>query len=180
MKKECDNLLFKNLETERLYLKNIDSIDREFIFSHFSNDEVNRYLYDAEPLTDIAEADEIIEFYTKPEPRNQCRWIIIRKSDNKRLGTCGFHCWDKKLGKVEIGYDLNEEFWGNGYMHEAIKEIIKFAKNQMHINKIDACISTENQKSMRLAENLGFVLSDSSMVVFREKGYPHNIYSLHY
>ena len=31
------------------------------------------------PLTDISGADEIIEFYTVPEPRNQNRWIIIRK-----------------------------------------------------------------------------------------------------
>lgn len=172
-------MLFKNLETERLYLKNIDTSDREFIFSHFSNDTVNRYLYDAEPLTDISGADEIIEFYIKPEPRNQCRWIITRKSDNKKLGTCGFHCWDKKLAKLEIGYDLNEEYWGNGYMHEAIKEIIDFAKNQMSISKIDACISTENQKSMRLAEKLGFVLSDTSIVIFRGMEYPHNIYTLH-
>lgn len=175
---ECDNLFFKNLETDRLYLKNIDTTDREFIFSHFSNNVVNRYLYDAEPLTDIEGADEIIEFYIKPEPRNQCRWIIIRKLDNKRLGTCGFHCWDKKLGRVEIGYDLNEEFWGNGYMYEAIKEIINFAKNQMNIIKIDACISKENHKSIKLVEKLGFVLSDTSVIVFREVKYPHNIYSL--
>ena len=95
------------------------------------------------------------------------------------MGTCGFHCWDKKLGRVEAGYDLKEEFWGNGYMQEAMKEIINFAKNQMHVNEISACISTENQKSIRLAENLGFVFSSSSTVIFREKEYPHYIYSLH-
>ncbi len=172
-------MFFENLETYRLYLKNIDISDKEFIFSQFSDDTVNRYLYDAEPLSDISEADEIIEFYTEPEPRIQNRWIIIRKSDNKKMGTCGFHCWDKKLGRVEAGYDLKEEFWGNGYMQEAMKEIINFAKNQMHVNEISACISTENQKSIRLAENLGFVFSSSSTVIFREKEYPHYIYSLH-
>ncbi len=172
-------MFFKNLETDRLYLKNIDTKDREFIFRQFSNDIVNRYLYDAEPLTDILKADDIINFYTISEPRNQNRWIIIRKSDNKKLGTCGFHCWDKKLDKVEMGYDLNEEFWGNGYMHEAIKEIISFAKNQMNISKIDAHISTENQKSMKLVEKLGFVVSGSSMEVFREEQYPHHVYTLY-
>jgi len=172
-------LFFENLETDRLYLKNIDIADREFMFSQFSNDTINKYLYDAEPLTYISEADEIIEFYMTPEPRIQNRWIIIRKSDNKKLGSCGFYCWDKKLSKVETGYDLKEEFWGNGYMHEAMKEIINFAKNQMYVNEIYACISTENQKSIRLVENLGFVLSGSSVEVFRGKEYPHNIYSLY-
>lgn len=172
-------MFFKDLETERLYLKNIDIEDREFIFSHFSNEMVNKYLYDTEPLTDIAGADEIIDFYVKPEPKNLCRWIIIRKLDNKKLGTCGFHCWDRKLNKVEIGYDLNEEFWSNGYMQEAIKEINNFAKNKMNISKIDAHISIENQKSIKLVEKLGFVLSDTSIVIFRGMEYPHNIYTLH-
>ncbi len=172
-------MFFENLETERLYLNNIDKEDRDFIFSQFSDDTVNRYLYDAEPLIDISEADEIIEFYMAPEPRIQNRWIIIRKSDNEKMGTCGFHCWDKKLGRVEAGYDLKEEFWGSGYMMEAMKESINFAKNQMRVNEITACISTENQKSIKLAESLGFVLSDSNTVIFRGKEYPHNIYSLH-
>lgn len=68
-------MLFKNLETERLYLKNIDISDRDFIYSQFSDDIVNRYLFDAEPLTDIEGADEIIAFYIQPEPRFQHRWI---------------------------------------------------------------------------------------------------------
>ncbi len=133
--------MFENLETDRLYLKIIDREDRVFTYSQFSDDTVNKYLYDAEPLTDIYGADEIIEFYTIPEPRTQNRWIIIRKSDNKKMGTCGFHCWDKKVGKVDVGYDLKEEFRSNGYMQEAMKEIIKFAKEKMCVNEVCSCIS---------------------------------------
>ena len=56
-------MFFTNLETEILLLKNIDVNDREFIFDMFSDEVVNKYLFDAEPLTDISGADEIIEFY---------------------------------------------------------------------------------------------------------------------
>ena len=31
----------------------------------------------------------------------------------------------------ELGYDLKEAFWGNGYMQEALKEIIAFAAKSM-------------------------------------------------
>jgi [ribosomal protein S5]-alanine N-acetyltransferase len=79
-------VLFKNIETERVILKNIDIDDREFIFSQFSDDVVNRYLFDAEPLEDIQGADEIINFYIQPEPRLQHRWIIMRKSDGTKIG----------------------------------------------------------------------------------------------
>ncbi len=171
-------MFFTNLETERLLLKNINQSDREFIFRQFSDKVVTKYLYDEEPLTDVNEADGIISFYLQPEPRAQHRWIIQRKTDGLRMGTCGFHCWNSKDRKVEIGYDLKEEFWGNGYMHEALKKIIGFAKLRMNITEILACIYIENQKSINLVSRLGFVKVATRNEVFRGKEYLHNIYSL--
>jgi len=173
------NMFFSELETERLFLKNIAIDDRNFIFSQFSDDVVHRYLFDREPVTDMKGADEILELYIQPEPRTMHRWIIIRKSDNIKMGTCGFHCWNRTHCKVDVGYDLKKEFWGNGYMQEAMKEIIAFAKEKMCIKEISACIYHDNQKSIHLAENLGFVLSGSSIEVFRNEEYLHNIYSLY-
>lgn len=172
-------MFFNDIKTERLVLKNISKDDRNFIFSQFSDDLVTRYLFDREPLTDMEGADEIITFYIQPEPRLQHRWIIVRKSDGMKMGTCGFHCWDQKNCKVEVGYDLKEEFWGKGYMQEAIKEIIAFALDDMHIKEISACIYIDNPKSIHLVENLGFVLSGTSYELFRQKEYLHNIYSLY-
>lgn len=172
-------MLFNDIKTERLFLKNIAIDDRDFIFSQFSNDVVNKYLFDAEPLTDIQGADEIINFYIEPEPRLQHRWIILRKSDGMKIGTCGFHCWNQRDCKVEVGYDLKEEFWGNGYIQEAMKKIITFAKSEMHIKEISACIYIDNARSIRAIENLGFVLSGSSYELFRGKEYLHNRYSLY-
>lgn len=172
-------MFFCNLETERLILKNIAQEDRNFIFSQFSDDVVNKYLFDAEPLTDIIGADQIIDFYIQPEPRQQHRWIIIRKSDGIKMGTCGFHCWNLSAHTVEIGYDLKEEFWGNGYMQEAMKEIIRFAKDEMNIKEICAHISVDNQKSIHLVEKLGFIFLNSYNVRFRNKDYLHNIYLFH-
>ena len=70
-------MLFKNIETKRLILKNISTDDREFIFNQFSNDMVNRYLFDAEPLINIEDADELINFYIQPEPRLQKGILIV-------------------------------------------------------------------------------------------------------
>ncbi|WP_017413827.1 GNAT family N-acetyltransferase [Clostridium tunisiense] len=171
-------MFFTNLETERLLLKNINVKDREFIFDMFSNQMVNKYLFDAEPLTDISGADEIIEFYLEPEPRLQHRWIIIRKSDGVKMGTCGFHCWNTSNSTVDVGYDLKEQFWGNGYMQEAVKEIVGFAKDKMKIETISASIYIENKKSVKLAESLGFTRVGYSTELFRGKEYQHYRYSL--
>ena len=173
-------MLFNNIETERLFLKNISIDDRDFIFSQFSDDVVNRYLFDCEPVTDMEGADEIITFFTQqPEPRLHRRWVLVRKLDGMKMGTCGYNGWNLADCTFEVGYDMKEEFWGNGYMKEAIKEIIALGKEEMHIKEINACISIDNERSIRLVEKLGFVLSGSSYFLFRGKEYPHNRYSLY-
>ena len=54
--------MFIDIETKRLSLKCIDQSDRDFIFQEFQNDFINNYLYDQEPMTDIHEADDLIDF----------------------------------------------------------------------------------------------------------------------
>ena len=172
-------MFFRELETNRLFLKNISTKDKDFIFAEFSNDKINLYLFDAEPLTDIQEADEIINFYTQPEPRNQQRWVCVRKSDDVKLGTCGFHCWDKSESRCDVGYELLPDFWGNGYMSEAMREILKFARNDMKIKYINACIYPDNHASINLAKKLGFVFTgEMKNEIFHGEKYPHKILTL--
>jgi len=174
-------MLFKDVETDRLFLKNISSEDIDFIYMHFSNNEVTQYLFDAEPLTDIQGADEIIKFYLQPEPRNLHRWILVKKDDGVKIGTCGFHCWNHSIGCCDIGYDLFPDFWSKGYMYEAIQAVIAFAKNEMNIKKINACIYTENVKSIKLAEKCGFIFTGQMKdEIFRDNAYPHKILTLNF
>ena len=169
-------MFFKELKTDRLYLKNISTEDRNFIFSQFSNEKVNQYLFDAEPLTNMQEADGIINFYIQAEPKECNRWILVRKDDGVKLGTCGFHCWDKSTGCCDIGYDLFPDYWGNGYMVEAIYAALDFARNEMGVKKINACVYVENVNSIKLAEKLGFVFyGQMKDEIFRGNAYPHKI-----
>lgn len=171
-------MLFTDLSTERLRLKSIAGDDKEFVFRQFSNDIVNKHLFDAEPMKDISEAEELIRFYRLPEPRGQHRWILVRKEDGTKMGTCGFHCYDRPNGRTDVGYDLDPAYWGRGYMLEAMREIIAFAKDQMGVKEISACIHTENLLSIRLADKLGFIKTGSEQVPFQGKEYLHFRYTL--
>ena len=170
--------MFKKIETDRLLLENISKEDNEFILSQFSDHDVNKYLYDAEPMIDITEANELIDFYMQPEPRGQHRWILVRKSEGIKMGTCGFHCLDMLHKKIDIGYDLKKEFWGNGYMQEAVKASINFIILNFDIHRIDAHIYCENERSIILAKKLDFSFyGESEICVFRGLEYLHHIYT---
>lgn len=171
-------MFFTPLETRRLLLKNIAAEDRDFIFAQFSNDEVNRYLYDEEPLQSIEGADDIIRSFTGAEPRTRHRWVLVRKKDGAKMGTCGFHFWKPSEGIAEVGYDLYPDYWGNGYMAEAMQAAIRFAEEQMRLRRIDAEIFPGNTKSVALAERLGFAfLGETRTLVFRGIPYLHHVYS---
>lgn len=172
-------MFFCDLETERILLKNISIDDRDFVFSQFSDRVVNRYLFDAEPLSTMEDADEIINMFLQAEPRTHHRWIIIRKTDQVKMGTCGFHCWNIDKNICDVGYDLKEKYWGKGYMQEALNAIIIFAKSNMEIREINACIYPENMKSVVIAQRLGFqFLGKKKMEYFQGNEYLHHIYTL--
>lgn len=170
--------MFTDIETNRLVLKCIDPTDRDFILEEFQNDFINRYLYDEEPMTDISQADELIDFYTVGEPRRQNRWVVIDKTANTKLGTCGYHLWDPDNKEVGIGFELMEQYNGKGYMLEAVEAIIEFARHEMKVERINAIVYIKNQKCIKLLERLGFIKVGEEETEFRGQIYLHHIYAL--
>lgn len=171
-------MLFRDLETERLTLKSICADDVDFVYAQFSDPAVCKYLYDEEPFTRTEQAAELIEFFCQPEPRNQHRWIVVRKADGAEMGTCGFHHWNRGERRAETGYDLREEYWGNGYIAEAMKRILAFAAQTMDLKEVYANISVDNRRSIALAERLGFRRTGSVNFEFRGENMPHFVYTL--
>jgi ribosomal-protein-alanine N-acetyltransferase len=168
----------KNKDLTSKFLKCIDHGDRDFIFEEFQNDFINRYLYDEEPMTDISQADKLIDFYTVAEPRNQNRWVLIDKTTNVKLGTCGYHLWNPDNKDVEIGFDLLEQYNGKGYMRESIEALIEFARHKMKVERINAIVSIKNNNCIKLLERLGFTKVGEEATEFRGQIYLHNIYTL--
>ena len=63
------------------------------------------------------------------------------------IGTCGFVSVDLQNRRGEIGYVMNPAFTGNGYMTEAVKEVIKFGFRTLRLVRIEAKHVVENEKS---------------------------------
>lgn len=147
---------FPDLVTPRLTLRRIVPQDIDFVFCHFSNPQVNRYLYDEDPVIDRPGAEEIVQFYLEQDGKSYNRWILERKSDGERLGTIGFHKWSRRNRRAEIGYDLFPEYWGQGWMVEAAQAAVEFSRSVMRLHRIEALVAVENERSKRLLVKLGF------------------------
>ena len=67
---------------------------------------------------------------------------------------------NKKEPEAEIGYDLSKDYWGKGYMKEAMVPVIKFGFNVMRLSTINAFIHIENIRSNKFIRKLGFLLTE--------------------
>ena len=146
---------FPALQTERLLLRPLVPDDLDFVFSHFSSEAVYMYLTDDDPVQTYEQAKEIVDFY-QGRGKLYNRWVLERKEDKQPMGTCGFHRWNKRCSRAEVGYDLSESFWGLGYMQEAMKAALRFGFEEMSLNRVEAFVDVENMASLKLMKRLGF------------------------
>ena len=149
--------VFTVLETDRLLLRPIAPSDLQFVFQHFSDPVVNRFLFDDDPVTTVDQAQEIIDFYCSNPNAPYNRWVIVRRDTEQSIGTCGFHKWHKRFRKCEIGYDLSPNHWGHGYMAEAVRCSLRFAFDAMGVNRVEALVYPDNLASFKVLERFRFL-----------------------
>lgn len=164
---------FPKLITERLVLRKIDA-EKDLIdfFAIRSNREAMRHI--PRPVaTDPSEVLSLInEGNTAYESGDMLSLAIALKDSDKFIGAVGFYRIDWDNHRTEIGYILNSEFSGKGYMHEACTALIQFAFEEVGFHSLEAVIEAENTKSINVVENLGFVRE----AYFKEKGFSNNKY----
>ena len=147
---------FPALQTERLKLRQLSMDDLDFVFQHFSDPRVAQYLMDEPPLADHDQARALIEFYQEPETKSYNRWAIVRKEDQQVVGTIGYHKWARAYCRAEVGYDLSPDCWGQGYMSEALREVIRHGFEGMGLHRIEALVYVGNDASVKLLKRMGF------------------------
>lgn len=144
---------YPQIETTRLLLRELTLLDRDSVFKHFSDPLVTQYM-DIEPCKSLEEAEEIIQFHVGD---SGCRYGLIDKVSGELIGTGGFHCWVQgEPSRAEIGFDLSSNYWGKGFMQEAMEELIKVGFDIMKLNYIEATVEQENLRSQKLLEKLKF------------------------
>jgi len=151
-----NNIAFPKIETDRLILKEIELENTKSIFDIFSNEQIMMH-YGQFPMKSIEEAENLITiFHENFKNSKGIRWGILLKKENRIIGTCGYHNWNKRHSRAEIGYELSIDSWGRGYIKEALKAVIDYGYEVMDLNRIEAVVYPENKVSIKSLVNQGF------------------------
>lgn len=146
------------LETVRLILRPIKQDDVEPIFSCWMKDEnVSRYMF-WKASDDIKEALSFVEFeLANIENELWFRWIIEKTDTKEIIGTCLIY-FNDDVGENhwDVSYNLGANYWGNGYITEAMKRVMKFAETTLDLDKCITTYAKVNTFSGKVLEKLGF------------------------
>ena len=84
-------------------------------------------------------------------------WIAPKATPHAVIGTIGFSQISRgPYCNAVLGYQIGEQFQGQGVMHEALQCAIAYAFNEQKFHRISANYRPENVRSGRLLARLGF------------------------
>lgn len=88
------------------------------------------------------------------EKKDAFIFAIRDKETLKLMGGIGLHLTPQHH-KSEVGYWIAKPFWNKGYVTEALKAVLKFAFEELKLNKVYASYYPHNPASGKIMEKCG-------------------------
>lgn len=138
-------------ETDRIILREIVLDDAAAMFEMDADPEVHTYLGKS-PIQTIDQAIQNIKYIRQQYlDYGIGRWAIADKGTRQFAGWGGLkYRTDEVNGHAnfyEVGYRLLRKFWGQGLATESAKASLKYAFEELHLDKVYAMANVENDAS---------------------------------
>lgn len=147
---------FPIIRTDRLILRPFRKEDALDMLRYLSDPEVMKH-YGMAPFSTEEEACEEVEWYDSLlEKGTGIRWALALEEAGPVVGSCGFHQWDRRHNRAELGYELSREHWGRGFMAEALRAILAYGYGELGLNRVQALVEPDNAASIAMLRKLGF------------------------
>ena len=166
------------LETERLYLREMNQSDFEDLAEILQNPRV-MYAYEHD-FSDNDVQEWLDRQITRYKKYGFGLWAVILKNTDEMIGQAGLTMQSYKGTEVlEIGYLLKERFWHYGYASEAANGCKKYAFEQLNRDKVYSIIKSDNYASMKVAKSMGMKKEDEFMTQYYNGKMLHYLYSVY-
>lgn len=143
------------LQTPRLLLRPVRMSDAQDLFEYSKDPEVARHvLWDAHQS--IHQTRAYIRFLTRQYRSGApSSFVIVLRTNNKVIGTIGFMWAQPENRSAEVGYSLSRAYWNQGFMTEALQEILSFGFGTLGLNRIEAQHECDNPASGKVMLKVG-------------------------
>lgn len=148
----------QSIRSARLTIRPMVQGDLEAVLACYDHHDVMRYC----PPTRWATLENARAWFARIQQRvadgNAMQFVIELTQQARVIGTCVLFKIDEASLRAEIGYALGRDFWGAGYMHEALTALVEHAFSQLGLHRLEAEIDPRNERSAQSLLRLGFML----------------------
>jgi len=150
----------KQIETERLIMRELELSDAAGMFELDSNPDVLKFI-GIDTVKEIQESENVIKGLQKQYAENGIgRWAVIEKSTGEFMGWSGLRLYREPVNNqtnvYELGYRFLPKFWGKGYATETARAWVDYAFNELKLDKLFAITDLEHDNSKNVLHKVGF------------------------
>lgn len=92
----------------------------------------------------------------KNERKESLGFAMTMRGHDAFIGVVGFARFDEQSSRGELAWELARAHWGKGLMAEAAARVVEHGFDVLRLHRLEAHIDPRNERSIRLAERLGF------------------------
>lgn len=141
---------FPVLSTSRLTLRQLTDADAMTVSSLRSDEAVNKYI----DRPGKATPDDALVFIQKVNAGIHLNawiyWAVCLQGCPDLIGTICLWNFSEDKTRAEVGYELLPAYQKQGLMDEALKQVLQYGFETIHLITIDAFIHAQNESSIRL------------------------------
>lgn len=141
------------LATDRIVLRQFKPGDAERIFRNWASDPLVAEHLTWRPHTDVSVSQTVLELWISGYASHDFyQWGIELNGD--LIGSIGCKEINRDLNSIDVGYALGRDYWGHGYMTEALTAVINYLFAEGY-NRVWATQDIDNPASGRVLEKAG-------------------------
>ncbi len=147
--------MIPTLNTERLTLRSFTENDLDNVFKGLSNPDIIKY-YGISFETKESAKEQMKWFADHERNKTGAWWAICLKDSGAFIGAGGLNDIEQEHKKAEFGFWLLPEYWGNGFMGEAIPAILNHGFNTLNLHRIEGFVESQNTNCKKALDKLNF------------------------
>jgi RimJ/RimL family protein N-acetyltransferase len=161
----------KQIETERLILREFLASDEDRFFEMDSNPEVVKYIQP--PVKGMEQIrDNIKNVQNQYKENGIGRWAVIEKESGLFIGWSGFKFYKEGVNNhsnyYDLGYRFMPEYWGKGYATETCIAWMKYGFEHFNKEEFYATTHVDHEASKNVLKKVGF----KCIEIFDDEGDP--------
>ena len=150
--------LFPSFETERLYLRRFGLNDADAVVDLLQEPDVALNVLNIPyPYTRQNAEEFITRSQENAANESEIVFAILNRATNQVMGSAGIFLFPRHR-RGGLGYWISKQFWGQGYVTEAVGRLIRFGFEDRHLHCIFAECFPHNIGSARVMEKNGMKL----------------------